>query len=160
MKIIGSFYNRKVFWFDYKLFNLEELPSNDWISFTICNAEPDLKKFDEFARNSIASGILEFKSQGKFGEKLHLFFDMTAVHIEIADQIEFIDIPTTGDNDTTLREAFWECFFATTLPNRTIFEKLSIVCMDLDGIDRSSLMLKILEEFEIKWSSECSNNES
>ncbi|MDD2983629.1 MAG: hypothetical protein PHQ74_09595 [Crocinitomicaceae bacterium] len=151
MKLIGNFQSRKVFWFDYNQFDLEELPPNDWISFTISDTEPDLEKFEKFANNSIDFGILEFKSQGNFGEKLHLLFDEILVDLEISDQIYFIDIPTTGDNSTTLIEAFWECFFATTLPNRTNFENLSIVCMDLSGTDRSADLTTLLEKFENGW---------
>lgn len=154
MKLIGNFQNRKVFWFDYKQFDLEELPSNDWISFTISDAEPDLAKFEEFARNSIAFGILEFKSQGKFGEKLHLSFDEIMVDMELTDQIHFLDIATTGDNSETLIDSFWECFFATTLPHRTNFENLSIVCMDVTGNDRSEELKTLLEKFEEGWSPE------
>ena len=154
MKSIGTFQGRKVFWFDFLNSKIEELPTNDWISFTISDSNRNFEKFECFIKRAINSGLLEFKSQGKFGEDLHLSFDAIMAEMESSEQISFIDIPTTGDNESTLIECFWECFFATTLPDRTNFDELAIICMSLDGDDRSDELRGFLKQFEDGWQTE------
>lgn len=154
MQLIGTFQGRKIFWFDFLNSKIDDLPPNDWVSFTISDTNMNFEKFEHFITKAINSGLLEFKSQGKFGEDLHLSFDAIMAEMESSEQMPFIDIPSTGDNESTLIECFWECFFATTLPYRTNFDELAIICMSLDGDDRSDELRGFLKQFEDDWKPE------
>jgi hypothetical protein len=143
--------NRKVFWFDYEKFDVDKLPTKDWVCLAISNFNNDNSKFIEFVTYSIDKGIVEFKSTGKFGDKLHNIFDRIMVDIEISKGIDCINIMTTGSNDELLEDSLWQCFFATCLPNETDFDNISIVCMDLDGVDRKIELLDIIKRFDQGW---------
>ncbi|MCB0380151.1 MAG: hypothetical protein KDD24_02765 [Flavobacteriales bacterium] len=151
MKRIGKYQNRQIFWFDYGQFKLEELPKTDWLCLATSDINPNDEKFERFVRYSIDNGILEFKGHGEYGEKLHDIFDETMVDIEITNGIETIDIATTWHNDETFADAFWQCFFATTLPTRTNYEIISIICTDLKGVNRTKEIVEILKRFENGW---------
>lgn len=151
MKTIGTYQNRKVFWFDYNQFQLDQLPKKDWLCLATSEIIPNDKKFEKFVRHSINNGILEFKGHGEYGEKLHDIFDEVMVDIEISNKIDFIDIATTCHNDEPLAESFWQCFFATTLPVKADLDNISIVCMDLNRNDRTSELKKILDRFKSGW---------
>lgn len=49
---------------------------------------------------------------------------------------------------------FLGVFFATTLPDRTNFDELAIICMSLDGDDRSDELRGFLKQFEDGWQTE------
>ncbi len=151
MKLIGTYQSRKICWFDYANFQLAELPAENWICLATSNTRPDEDTFSTFVRHAIDTGILEFKGHGVFGEKLHDLFDETMIDMEIAHGINFIDICTTFHKDESLANAFWQCFFATSLPNKADFDNLLLVCTDLEGIDRSEELKFILARFEENW---------
>mgnify|MGYP000524512341 CR=1 FL=1 len=151
MKRIGKYQNRQIFLFDYGQFKLEELPKTDWVCLATSDINPNKEKYERFVRHSIDNGILEFKGHGEYGEKLHDIFDETMVEIEIPNGIETIDIATTWHSDETFADAFWQCFFTTTLPIRTNFENISIIITDLKGVDRSMETEEILKRFENGW---------
>lgn len=151
MKLIGTYQSRQVFWFAYDKFQLDQLPKKDWLCLATSDIDPDDRQFQEFVRRSIDNGILEFKGHGMSGEKLHDIFDETMVDIEISKNVEPIDIATTCHNDETLADAFWQCFFATTLPTRADLENVSIICTDLSGNDRTIELKEILDRFEKGW---------
>lgn len=151
MKLLGTYQTRQVFWFDYNQFNLDQLPKRDWLCLATSDAEPDDKKFVKFVRHAIESGILEFKGHGEFGEKLHDMFDETMVDIEISKNLTTIDIATTCHNNESLAEAFWECFFASTLPMRANLDNISIVCADLTGANKADKLKEILKQFVKGW---------
>jgi hypothetical protein len=116
MKLIGTYQTRQVFWFDYGQFQLEELPTKDWLCLATSDIHPNDQKFEKFIRHSIDHGILEFKGHGEFGVELHDLFDETMTHMEIVENHEPISVMTTWHNDETLADTFWDCFFATCLP--------------------------------------------
>lgn len=147
MKRIGKYQNRQVFWFDYDSFQLSQLPKKNWLCLAMSDIEPNADKFEKFVRHSIEYQILEFKGYGVYGEELHDIFDETMVEIEISENIDFIDIATTWHNDETLTDTFWECFFATTLPERADLDNIAIVCKDIHGFDRSDELKRILDQF-------------
>jgi|SRR5690554_6092366 len=151
MRLIGTYQSRQVFWFDYDEFQLDQLPKKDWLCLAISDIEPNNDKYKSFVRYSISNEILEFKGHGIFGEKLHNIFDEIMVEIEISKKIDFIDIGTTSHTNETLADAFWQCFFATTLPVRADLDNISIVCTDLKGNDRTKELKKILEQFKNGW---------
>jgi len=62
-----------------------------------------------------------------------------------------IDVMTTWHNDQTLADAFWQCFFATCLPDTTDYGNIKIICTDLDGINRVEELKNYLKEFELGW---------
>lgn len=151
MKAIGTYQNRQVFWFDYNQFQVEHLPTENWLCLATSDVVPDKDKFEKFVRHSIDKGILEFKGHGEFGEDLHQIFDETMVEIEISEKVDFMDISTTWHNDETLADAFWQCFYATTLPLSADLDKLSIICTDLQGNDRCEELKEILKRLENGW---------
>mgnify|MGYP006304951849 FL=1 len=65
MKLIGTYQTRQVFWFDYDQFQLEELPTKDWLCLATSEIDPNDQKFEKFIRHSIDNGILEFKGHGE-----------------------------------------------------------------------------------------------
>jgi hypothetical protein len=150
MQFIGEYFNRRIFWLNYNDFP-SQLPEKDWICLAVANNDPDLDKFDKFVRDSISKNILEFKGHGKFGEKLHDLFDETMVEMETMESHEEIEIMTTWHNDDTLADTFWQCFFATCLPEKADFDNIKIVCTDLDGVDRREELHSYIKEFEIGW---------
>lgn len=151
MKLIGTYQNREVYWFDYNQFKLDQLPRKNWLCLATSDIDPIDGKYDKFVRHSIETKILEFKGHGKFGEKLHDIFDEIMVDIEISNNVDFIDIATTWHNDETLADVFWQCFFATTLPVRADLDNISIVCTDMQGTDRSEELKSIITRFEEGW---------
>ena len=151
MKAIGKYQNRKIYWFDYLDFKTEQLPTSDWVCFATSDINPNNIRFDQFVRHSIDNGILEFKGHGKFGEMLHDIFDETMVDIEITEKVDFINVMTTWHDDETYADTFWQCFFATCLPETADLDNVSIVCTDLKGTDRSGELKEIIERFENGW---------
>ena len=150
MNLIGKYLDRQVFWLDYNNF-ANRLPNKDWVCLAIANNQPDKHTFENFVRASIAKNILEFKGHGQFGENLHHLFDLTMVTMEAMENHSEIDVITTGHNDETLADTFWQCFFATCLPETADLDNIKIVCTDLDGIDRVEELKDYITEFECGW---------
>jgi len=150
MKTIGQYQGRQVIWFDYNECT-DELPEKDWLCLAISNIHPDEIAFENFVRISISKNISEFKGHGKYGEKLHDLFDETMVKMEVDENHAEVDVMTTCHNDETLADVFWECFFATCLPETVDFDNIKIVCVDLDGINRIEELQSYLKEFELGW---------
>jgi hypothetical protein len=147
---IGKYFDRQIFWLDYHNY-FNQLPDKDWVCLAIANNQPDEKEFDKFVRTSISKDILEFKGYGRFGELLHDLFDGTMVIMETMENHNEIDVMTTWHNDQTLADAFWQCFFATCLPDTTDYGNIKIICTDLDGINRVEELKNYLKEFELGW---------
>lgn len=150
MNPVGKYFNRQVLWLDYDHFT-DQLPDKDWVCLAISNIQPDIDKFDKFVRTSISRNILEFKGHGQFGEKLHDLFDETMVIMETVEGHSEIGVMTTWHNDETLAETFWQCFFATCLPESADYDNIKIVCTDLDGINRIDELKNYIKEFELGW---------
>ncbi len=74
-------------------------------------------------------------------------FDWEMVDISIKEGPKDDHICTTWHNDETLKDAFWQCFYATALPGSTDYDNLHVVCTDLNGIDREEECRRYLEEF-------------
>lgn len=126
----------------------EQLPDKDWICLAIANSQPDTNIFDKFVRTSVFKNILEFKGYGKFGEKLHDLFDDIISIMEIMENHLEIDVMTTWHENEELAYTFWQCFFATCLPEGTNLKNIKIVCIDLDGNNRAEELKSYLKEFE------------
>ena len=109
------------------------------------NNNPNNDHFDRFIRASIQREILEFKAQGSFGELAHDLFDETVVQMEVVENHSQIDTMTTWHNDEDIEDVFWQCFYATVLPERADLESLTIVCTDVDGVDRRQEIREYLE---------------
>ena len=125
------------------------MPKNDWICLAISSElKPSYDKFDRFTRDAIKNGILEFKGHGEFGELLHDWFDETMVIMENHSELE---VMTTWHKGKSLADTFWQCFFATCLPEATDYERLKLVCTDLDGIDRKEELANYIILFEDGW---------
>jgi len=150
MQNIGKYFGRQIYWLDYSAF-VHQLPDRDWLCLAISNIEFDINTFCEFVRTSISKNILEFKGHGKFGERLHNLFDKTMVEMEMFEEHPQIGIMTTWHNDETLADTFWQCFFATCLPETADFDNIKIVCVDLDGTNRIQELQSYLKKFELGW---------
>ena len=151
MKPIGTYQTRQVFWFDYIKLQVDQLPTKNWLCLAISDIDPIDEKFERFVRHSIDKGILEFKGHGQFGEKLHDIFDEIVTQMEVVENHEPISVMTTWHNDETLADTFWQCFFATCLPETADLDNISIICTDIEGKDRKSELKEILERFEDGW---------
>lgn len=153
MKSIGKYQNREVIWMDgQELMLLKHIPNSNWISFVTSSlVKPDWNNFDQFVRSSTKNGIIEFKGHGKYGELLHDWFDETILVMETMEQYSEIEVMTTWHNDESFADVFWQCFYATCLPETTDFENIKIVCSDLDGVDRSKELNDYLVRFENGW---------
>lgn len=150
MTKLGSYQGRTIYWFDYSKFDLEVLPKENWLCLASCDEKPNMKKFESFVAKSIVQRILEFKGFGAYGEYLHGHFD----EIIISEQTHtgsYLDIATTWHTDETYADTSWQCFFATTLTGCTDFDNISIVCTDLDGINRSGELNEYLNKFREGW---------
>lgn len=152
MEFLGKHLGRKVYWLDYNADSFKNgIPDSNWIWFAIANSDPYQGQFDKLARTSIKNGLLEFKGQGKFGKTLHILFDTTMVNMEIEEGHDEITIMTTGDDETDLPNAFWECFCATCLPETTDYEKLNIICTNLDGVNEKARLKNLIDRFNESW---------
>ena len=152
MTELKSYQSRKVIWINYNELLEGLIPESDWICLmTSSVSKPNSDKFDKFTRDAIKNGILEFKGHGEFGELLHDWFDETMVIMETMENHSAIDVMTTWHNNESLADAFWQCFFATCLPETTDYDKLKIVCTDLDGKNRNAELADYLNQFEQGW---------
>ena len=150
MEKIGTHFGREVFYIDY--FQDHDLSKIDnWICFAISDSSFEEEKFNKFARNCIINGFLEFKAQGKYGEELHNSFDLVMVKMEVDEGHPDIDICTTGDNETDLANAFWECFFASVLPEHANYDDIKILCVNIDGKDCRAELNVLIHKFEEGW---------
>ena len=150
MQNIGKYSDRQVFWLDFDNF-ADQLPDKNWVCLAIANKQPEIDTFDKFVRNSISKNILEFKGHGQFGEDLHDHFDQNMIIMMTMEDHAEIDVMTTWHNDETLADAFWQCFFATCLPDTANLDNIKIVCTDLDGINRTEEFKSYIKEFELGW---------
>lgn len=152
MKKIGAYWNREIYWSKYSDLLNNELPNSDWIClFTCSKSKPSEKEFNQFTRLAINNKILEFKGHGKYGETLHDWFDETLIVMETMENHPEIEVMTTWHNKETLADTFWQCFFATCLPDSTNYKNLKIICSDLDGINRTIELEDYLERFKKGW---------
>ena len=150
MQNIGKYFDRQIFWLDYYNYHYQ-LPDNDWLCFAIANNQFDQNEFDKFVRTSISKNILEFKGHGQFGELLHDLFDRTMVIMATMENHNEIEVMTTWHNGETLADAFWQCFFATCLPDVAAYDNIKIICTDLDGINRIEELKSYIRKFELGW---------
>lgn len=149
MQSLGVYAGRQAYWLDYN--RPDALPEGDWICMLIADQQPGMAAWEDFTRNAIKRGILELKAHGKFGALLHDLFDETMLAMEVLEGHNHRDVITTWHQHESLADTFWQCFHATALPSTDVREPTSIVCTDLDGIDRSVALKAYLQEFEQGW---------
>jgi len=148
---IGKHFDKNIFYFDFNNYPANVLSIENWVCFAISNHKLPKQKFKTFVKNAIESDLLEFKAQGKFGEDLHNEFDSTMVDLEVEKNIPIIDICTTGDNETDLARAFWECFYASIIPQAADWENINIVCINIDGKDYKNSLIDLINRFDTGW---------
>lgn len=152
MNEIKTYQNRKVVWIGYNELLNGKMPESDWICLaTSSQSKPDSDKFDRFIRGAIKKGILEFKGHGEFGELLHDWFDETILIMKTMEGLSELEVMTTWHNEESFADALWQCFFATCLPETTNYDKLKIVCTDLDGLDKREELSSYINRFESGW---------
>ncbi len=150
MKQLSTYHNRNVFWFDCNK-SINHLPDNNWVCLAIANRKPDYEKFEKFIRTAVSKNILEFKAHGVFGEELHDNFDGMLSLMEVMEGHSESEVMTTWHNGQTLADAFWQCFHATCLPHNADLDNITVVCTDLDGIDRSAELEEYVKRFKGGW---------
>ena len=144
--------NRKAVWIDYPDLVSGKMPNSDWVCLaTSSESQPNFEAFDKFVRESVKNGLLEFKGHGTYGEKLHDWFDDIMSIMHVMESHKEIEIMTTWHNNQTLADAFWQCFGATCLPDEVDFDNITIVCTDLDDINRETELRTFLQRFEEGW---------
>lgn len=151
MELIGTYQGRKTYWWDFDKFEFAKLPTSDWLCLAIANEYPNEKLFNKFAEACIRKNISEFKGQGFFGEQLHHLFDLTMIDIELKENIKPFEIMTTWHNDEILADVFWQCHFATCLPETTNYDNISIVCTSLSGQNKTTSLKSYIEKFKKGW---------
>ena len=151
MNKIGTYQNRKVYYSDYKNLINGNMPNGNWICFAISNIEPNSDDFETFVRASIKNDILEFKSCGTWGEKLHDWFDEIASIMESMENHPEIETMTTWHNNESIADVFWQCFFATCIPEHADFDNLKIICTDLENVNRIEELKDYISRFENGW---------
>ncbi len=110
--------------------------------------EPDLSKFKEFARKAIDKEVLLFMGCGEFGKLLHNTFDEVIMVMENEENHDEIDMVTTWHDKETLKDVLWQVCHLLNLPERTDYENVKIVCMDLDGFARTEEFKGYIKDFE------------
>jgi hypothetical protein len=150
MQLIGKYFERQIYWLDYHNFS-NQFPNKDWVCLAIANQQPDIDKFEEFARTAIKHELLEFKGHGEYGEKLHDLFDEVMVVMETSEDHREIGIMTTFHDNESLADTFWQCFFSTCLPSSADHDNIKIICTDLNGVNRIEELKNYLQEFELGW---------
>ncbi|HMG14552.1 MAG TPA: hypothetical protein VK590_03830 [Saprospiraceae bacterium] len=150
MQNIGKYFYRQIYWLDYDNFS-NQLPGKDWVCLAVANQPPDIEKFEKFVRTAIANNILEFKGHGNYGAKLHDLFDETLIEMETMENYGEINVMTTWHTDETLADTFWQCFFATCVPDTGDLDNIQIICTDLDGVNRTDELKSYIKEFELGW---------
>ncbi len=150
MKRIGSYKGIEVFYLDYsKPYDLSG--EKNWICFAISNLKYEKEKFQKFSQNAIDHNLLGFKTQGKYGDNLHIEFDLLMCELELFKNYPDIDICTTGNNYTDLANAFWECFLVTALPEHTDYNNLKIICVNIDECNYMEDLCLLLSKFNQNW---------
>lgn len=149
---LGNHHGNDVFYFSAQLNPLDSLPGENWICLGIANAEIDKPFFEEFIYYSLQSGLLEFKSQGKYGKQLHDTFVENVREEEIEGKAT-IDIMTTWCYGETrdLDNAFWGCFYANVLPDQIDSNQTKVVCIPFDGQDYREVLIKLIEKLNQGW---------
>lgn len=150
MDFLGSYHERRVFWWDYTAFQLDHLPTGNWVCLASADRAINDEQYDAFVRYALSQGILEFKGHGAQGEFLHDVFDEIAVYQEVMYDLPF-EAMTTWHNGQSLADVFWQCFFVTCLPDTTDWEQLAIVCTHLDGRDWRPQLKMLLHRFQKGW---------
>lgn len=151
MEYIGIHSGRKVYWWKYSEENFDELPDSDWICFAIEDGLPKSEAFEKFARMSITKNILEFKAYGKNSSNLDDWFDLAIIDMESMEDHAEIDTMTTWHDNEGLASAFWQCFYATCLPETTDYDNLKIVCFHFDNADKRKEITNHLKRFNEGW---------
>lgn len=152
MHKIGNHNNRDVFYMSLSSDMTSSFKEYDnWICLGISKDSHNKDWVNSFLRLAITNGMCEFKGQGSYGEKLHDLCDETMVELEALEGFPFLNIMTTGDNKTSLASAFWECFFATALPEDLDYATLKVVCVSFDGNNYQAELKDFLEKFDNNW---------
>ena len=153
MELIGHHKTNSIYYFLPHTETLDNLPMENWVCLGIANREFDKPFFDRFIKHSIYSGLLEFKGQGSFGEKLHDWFDEEVVNLEIIEEYPETDVMTAWYNNeqNDLANAVWSCFYTQVLPEGTDAGETTVVCISFDDLDYRSKLTTIIERLNSGW---------
>lgn len=150
MDYLGSYYDRKTYYFDWNSDKTDNLPDSNWICFMIANEHIDKDKehkLNDFLKLSVDKNLLEFIGQGKLGGFLHLSIDEIITDLEINHNYPEIELTTSGDNETDIDNGFWECFGATALPEKADYDSLKIICLTLDNVNYKETLKQLIDRF-------------
>jgi hypothetical protein len=153
MELIGQHKTNLVYYFLPNGEPFDILPKENWVCLGIANREFDKPFFDQFIKHSIYSGLLEFKGQGTFGEKLHDWFDEEVVNLEVIEEYPETGVMTTwySGEQNDLANATWSCFYAQILPEGTEAAETKVLCIPFDGLDYKQELTTIIERLNSGW---------
>jgi hypothetical protein len=146
MQNIGKHWNRETFYIQFDELTEDKLPTSNWVCFAIANEPVNEKSFKQFVRICVEKDLFEFKGFGKFGEVLHLDFDLEMVEMEVNEEHSEIEIMTTD-----LANALWECYGATCLPDKADYDNIKIVCVNFDKHNYSMKLTDLIKRFNRNW---------
>ena len=148
MRYLGKCFNQNIYWVNDNT-DLEMIPEEYWICLCVANKKPDMERFRVFAKMAIEKEVLLFMGCGEYGELLHDTFDEMICILETKENHEKIDMVTTWHDKESLKDTFWQGCKSFYLPERTDYENIKIVCMDLDGVDRTEEFKGYIKDFEM-----------
>lgn len=153
MYLIGQHKEKQVYYFDLEKDDLQNLPKENWTAIGIVNGAYKKHLFEKFVKHNVYSGLLEFKSQGKYGETLHNHFDEQIVELEIIEGYPETDIMTTwyrGEKND-LPNALWDSFNISFAPDSIDSARTKIICISMDGQSYQDTVQAILARLNEGW---------
>ncbi|UKN03481.1 hypothetical protein K6119_08135 [Paracrocinitomix mangrovi] len=152
MNLIGTNNTWKIYWSDYHNIFEESIPSDTWVCMFIANSEPDWKQFEQFINKALSFGIVDFKSNGKYAEQLHDYFDFHLVDLNLEiEEKDWTEVMTTWHTNETVADTFWQTLNIACLPDHHSYQDVKVLCSDLDGLNREDELANYLQKFKEGW---------
>jgi len=145
MELIGKIKHRKIYYLQIRNNQnwKSELPSKDWIAFTIANLE-DEELIATSAKILFEKNVSYTCSAGEFGTQTEDYIDEEISWMEIVEPIEFV-MTTSHKN---FNEGFW---FATTVAKKENYDLDKIVCLDFTKKKVKRYLKKLIEKINNNW---------
>ena len=148
---IGKYLGKETSYLDNEEGYLSLLPKSNWHCLLIANEDFNKEKINEFALKAFTQDILGIRSQGKYGNMLDACISILRTDLELDKINNDIDVSIYGDGQSALIDAFWECFGAPALPNRTNWDSLILVCISFDSRSYENELRRFLKMFNDGW---------
>jgi hypothetical protein len=155
MEYLGKHYNFETYYLsiDEEDINMV-LPKKNWYCCAIANSDFDDQvnsRIHNFIRTSIDRDILSWHGLGKYGQKLHLTFDLIMTQMEIEYNHSEIDVTTVGEENIDIADGFWNCYGASCLPERAEYETVKLICVSFDNHNYKEELKNLINKFNADW---------